>query len=67
MPPPAALSSQGIGTAVGGLVFGIGGGITGDWADEKAGAAVYDWVTNTKFTNLMPMPVPNDMLGLIPQ
>jgi hypothetical protein len=61
------LSSQGIGTAVGGLVFGIGGGIAGDWAGEKAGAAVYYWVADTKFTSLMPMPVPNNMLDLIPQ
>ncbi len=67
MPPRAALSSQGIGTAVGGLVFGIGGGIAGDWAGEKAGAAVYYWVADTKFTSLMPMPVPNNMLDLIPQ
>ncbi len=48
-------------------MFGIGGGIDGDWAGEKAGAAVYDWVADTKFTSLMPTPVPNDMLDLIPQ
>jgi uncharacterized membrane protein len=61
------LVEPGLGTAVGGLVFGIGGGIAGYWAGEQAGEAVYDWAANTKFTDLLPMTVPDDMLDRIPQ
>ena len=40
------------GTAVVGIVFGIGGGIAGYWAGEKVGAEVYDWGENTIFHRL---------------
>ncbi len=56
-----------IGTAVGGIIFAIGGGIAGYWAGEKAGETVYDWAADTKFTNLIPVSVPDGMLDMIPQ
>lgn len=40
------------GTAIGGIVFAIGGGIAGYWAGEKVGAEVYDWAANTVFHRL---------------
>jgi len=57
----------GAGTAIGGLVFAIGGGIAGYWAGENAGEAVYDWAADTKFIGLIPVPVPADMLDRVPQ
>ena len=57
----------GPGTAIGGLVFAIGGGVAGYWAGEAAGAAIYDWAADTVFTSLIPVPVPPDMLDRVPQ
>ena len=56
----------GLGTAIGGLVFGAGGGVAGYWAGSKAGADIYDWAASTIFTPLPPTSVPAAVTGMAP-
>ena len=56
----------GLGTAIGGLVFGAGGGVAGYWAGSKTGADIYDWAASTVFTPLPPTSVPAAVTGMVP-
>ena len=57
-----SLVEPGLGTAVGGIVFGLGGAIYGGYKGyqygERAGDMVYGWAANTRFTSLPQVPVP---------